>query len=115
MNIIIKTKNFELTPAIREFTEKKIGSLEKYFNLLQQDDNPELAPKTEVIIEVGKTTMHHRKGEIFRAEVLITFYDKKIRAAKSADDLQKAIVEVRDDLQRQITDIKEKMIDQKRK
>ena len=115
MNIIIKTKNIEMTPALREFVEEKIGSLEKYFDLLQEADDPGLVSATDAIVEVGKTTLHHRKGDICRAEVLLTFDRNKLRAAKSADDLEKAIVEVRDDLQRQITDIKERLLDKNRK
>lgn len=115
MNIIIKTKNIEMTPSLREFVEEKIQSLEKYFDFFQTDDDPALISEIEAAVEVGKTTLHHRKGDICRAEVLITFHRNTLRAAKSADDLEKAIVEVRDDLQRQITDFKEKMIDKKRK
>ncbi|MFZ3073553.1 MAG: ribosome-associated translation inhibitor RaiA [Minisyncoccales bacterium] len=115
MNIIVKTKNIEMTPSLREFVEEKIGSLEKYFDLLQEVDDPSLVSKIEAVVEVGRTTLHHRKGDICRAEVLLAFHRNKLRAAKSADDLEKAIVEVRDDLQRQITDFKEKMLDKKRK
>jgi putative sigma-54 modulation protein len=115
MNIIIKTKNIEMTPSLREFVEEKIGSLEKYFDLLRKEDDPALVSAIEADVEVGKTTLHHRKGDICRAEVLLTFHSNKLRAAKSADDLEKAIVEVRDDLQRQITNFKEKMIDKNRK
>ena len=115
MNIIVKTKNIEMTPSLREFVEEKIGSLEKYFDLLQEVDDPSLVSKIEAVVEVGRTTLHHRKGDICRAEVLITFHRNKLRAAKSADDLEKAVVAVRDDLQRQITDFKEKMLDKKRK
>ncbi|UMX47634.1 MAG: ribosome-associated translation inhibitor RaiA [Candidatus Nealsonbacteria bacterium DGGOD1a] len=115
MNIIVKTKNIEMTPSLREFVEEKIGSLEKYFDLLQEVDDPSLVSKIEAVVEVGRTTLHHRKGDICRAEVLITFHRNKLRAAKSADDLEKAVVAVRDDLQRQITDFKEKMLDKARK
>jgi ribosomal subunit interface protein len=115
MNIIIKTKNIELTPTLRIFVETKIGSLEKYFNLLQTEDDPALVSKIEAKVEVGKTTLHHRKGNICRAEVLLSFHRNNLRAAKSADDMEKAVVAVRDDLQRQITAFKEKLIDKSRK
>jgi ribosomal subunit interface protein len=115
MNIIVKTKNFEMTPSLREFVEDRIGSLEKYFDLLREADDPSLVSEIDAVVEVGKTTLHHRKGDICRAEVLLTFHSNKLRAAKSADDIEKAIVAVRDDLQRQITDFKEKAIDKNRK
>ena len=115
MNIIIKTKNFELTPSLREFAEEKIESLERYFDFFQAGEDPKLKSKIDVIIELGKTTAGQRKGNIFRAEVLITFHRNKLRAAESADDLEKAIVAARDKLQRQITDFKEKLLDKTRK
>jgi len=115
MNIIIKTKNIGITPSLREFVEKKIGSLEKYFDFFRTEDNPSLVSTIDANIEVGKTTLHHRKGNIFRAEVLITFHRNTLRAAESADDLEKAVVAVRDDLQRQIADFKERLIDKSRK
>jgi len=114
MNIIIKAKNIELTPTLKDFVEKKISSLEKYFNLLQEEDDPALVSQVEATVEVGKTTLHHRKGDICRAEVLLTFPRHTLRAAKSADDLEKAIDAVRDDLQRQITTFKEKTIEKSR-
>jgi len=115
MNIIIKAKNIEMTPSLKDFVEEKIGSLEKYFDLLQEADDPSLVSKIEAVVEVGKTTLHHRKGDICRAEVLLTFPGNQLRAGKSADDLERAVTEVRDDLQRQITAVKEKMIDKNRK
>lgn len=115
MNIIIKTKNFELTPSLREFAEKKISSLKKYFDFFQKEDDLNLGSRIDAAVELGKTTSGQRKGNIFRAEVLITFHGNSLRAAESADDLEKAVVAVRDNLQRQITDFKEKMIDEKRK
>jgi len=114
MNIQIKAKNIELTPSLKDFAEKKIGSLEKYFNLMQTPDDPSLVSRIEAVVEVGKTTLHHRKGDIFRAEALLSFHRNTLRAAKSADDLEKAIDAVRDDLQRQITTFKEKLIDKSR-
>ncbi len=115
MNIIIKSKNIELTAQLKEFIEKKISSLEKYFNLLQTPDDPSLPPKAEAIVEISRTTFHHRKGDIFRAEVLLTFHRNSLRAGVSAPNLKIAIDAAHDDLQRQITNFKEKIIDQSRK
>lgn len=115
MNIIIKSKNIELTTPLREFIEKKISSLEKYFNLLQTADDPSLSPKAEAIVEISRTTFHHRKGDVFRAEVLLTFHRNSLRAGVSAPNLEIAVDAARDDLQRQITSFKGKIIDKSRK
>lgn len=115
MNIIIKAKNVELEPQLREFIEKKIASLEKYFNLLQTDDDPAMQSKIEADVEIQRTTLHHRKGDVFQAEVLIKFNKNTLRAAVEADDIKKTVIAVHDDLQRQITTFKEKTIDKSRK
>ena len=62
MIINIKTKNIELTSPIRAYAEEKIGSIKKHVHNLNGDS-------VMVDVEVGKTSDHHHKGELFRAEV----------------------------------------------
>lgn len=93
MQINIKTKNITLTDAIKEYVEEKIGPLEKFL----QGVEPII-----VEVEVGKTSQHHNKGDVFRAEVQIEVPGKLLRAESVKDDLRKAIVEVKDNLQVQI-------------
>ena len=115
MNIIIRTKNIEMTPTLREFIEIKISSLEKYCRECQVDDDPSLSSTTEAIVEVGKDTLHHKKGDVYQAQCQFTFNGNKIHAHTDADDLEKAVAAVRDDLQDQLTRLKGKRIDKNRK
>lgn len=115
MNIIIRAKNFELTPTLREFIETKISSIEKYCRDCQIDDDPGLTAAAEAIVEVGKATMHHKKGDVYQAQCQFNFNGNKIHARTDADDIEKAITAVRDDLQDQLTRLKGKKNDKKRK
>ncbi len=98
MQIDIKSKNMKLTEAIKNYVNEKIGGLEKFY------DNILVAR-----VEVGLTTNHHQKGDIFRAEANLEVPQKHIlRAESEKEDLYMAINEVKDDLQRQIKKFKEK-------
>ena len=100
MKINIQAKNMDLTPAIREYAEKKISTLSKFIDA--EDD------EIQMNIEVGKTTNHHRSGDIFRAEVLVSFpsNDKGLYAESEKDYLYSAIDDVRDEMERELIKLK---------
>lgn len=108
MNIMTKGTGFELTPAISEYIDEKVGGLTKY---LASMDNSAV----EARVEVGKTTEHHHKGNIFRAEVNLKLTGHLLRAEHESDDVYAAIDKVHDELKRQIVSLKEKMIDKRRR
>jgi ribosomal subunit interface protein len=88
MSITIKTTLIELTPALSDYAEKRLGSITKY-----TEGTPLIA------VEIGKTTMHHRNGDIFRAEVNITTaLGKQYRAVSEKTDLYEAIDDVRTEI-----------------
>ncbi len=95
MRIRIKTTNIELTPAIEEYVDNKIGGVDK---LLEGMDQKVIEAK----VEIGKTTQHHRKGDIFRAEVNLIVPGKLLRTEAEEWDLRVAIDEARKDLERKI-------------
>ena len=70
-----------------------------------------MLPKDESIfadVELAKTTRHHQKGDIFKAEINLTVSGKLIRAVAEEWDLRVAIDAVKDELQREIKGNKEK-------
>jgi ribosomal subunit interface protein len=82
----------ELTPALSDYTEKRLGTITKYTEGTAQ-----------IAVEIGKTTMHHRNGEIFRAEVnVITPLGKQYRAVSEKIDLYEAIDDIRAEIVREI-------------
>lgn len=102
MKMHIKATNFTLTPAIDDLITEKIGGLEKYV--------PQLEEKgvLECWVEVGKTTKHHQKGDVFRAEADMRLPGKIIRAEAEKKTLIMAVAEVKDELQKQIKTYKGK-------
>jgi putative sigma-54 modulation protein len=100
MKIKIRAKNFDLTPAIDEYVSKKIATLEKF-----------LGPNKETLceIEIGRTTNHHKSGDIFRAEVnIVQPGNKQVYAFAEESDLYAAIDIVRDEAERVIVSRKNK-------
>ena len=98
MTINIKTTNMDLTPAIEDYVNKKLASLEKF-----KGDG-----EASIYVEVGKTTNHHKQGELFKAEINLGLNGKNFFTDSEKDDLYKAIDESEEDLIRQITYKKDK-------
>lgn len=102
MNINIKSTNISLTSAIQEYVEKKVRSLEKFIH-----DNTE---NIRVEVEVGKTSNHHKSGDIFRAEARISFKGQEIYVVAEKDDLYASIDEMRAKAERECTTEKDKKL-----
>ncbi len=97
MNINIKTTNIELTPAISDYVNKKIESLEKFVGSQKKD------AETQVWVEIGKTTKHHEQGDIFRTEVQMRLPHASLRAEAVNEDLYASIDAVRDEVRREMS------------
>ena len=109
MTLNIKATNITLTPALREYVEKKIGSLDRFLARWEREG------AIEVWIEVGRTTRHHVKGDIFRAEVTVRMPGRKVlRADDEGVDVRAAIDKVRDILKTEIQKYKETAEEKKR-
>lgn len=101
MQIQIKSTNIELTENLKNYIEEKINSCEKFIHT-----NFPL----EAYVEIEKMTKHHRKGNIFRAEVNLPLPGKLIRCESRKDDIYLSITDLKDKLQREIKEYKEKEI-----
>ncbi len=104
MNIIIKTKNFELTGYWEKIINEKVGKLEKFAKTLKKDS-------MEVFVEVEKETNHHRKGDLFIANIQVPLPGKMLMAISHGEDLNKAIIEAKDELEIEIKKYKLKTIE----
>ena len=93
MKINFKGTNLNLTPEILDYCREKLSHLEK---LLAEDESA----STEV--ELGKTTRHHKHGEIFRAEVNLHTAGRRFRSEAVAEDLYAAIDEAKDELSTEV-------------
>lgn len=94
MKINIKATNIELTPAISEYVNKKISVLEKYI---------ERGREVVAEVEVGRSTKHHKTGDIFRAEAHISGGGLDLYVASEQSDLYAAIDVVKDELSEALT------------
>lgn len=120
MKINIKATNLDLTPAIREYIEEKIGSLDRFLRrfvgvrpcvgLKRFESKNEI----EVFVEIARTTKHHRHGNVLYAEATVPIGKKILRAEHFDWDIRVAIDKVRDKLQQEIKKYKEIKIEKDR-
>ena len=93
MNIKIKTTGISLTPAISEYTDKRLIKISK---IIGGD------PSYICDLELAKTTNHHKNGDIFRAEIHIVGKGKDLYASAEDADLYAAIDAMRDEIVREL-------------
>ncbi len=100
MNIQIKATNISLTDSITDYVTKKLKSIERFVDA----ENPDAVCH----IEVGKTTAHHKNGDVYRAEVRIALPGREVYVATEEQDLYAAIDAIKDDAQHALTSSKDK-------
>lgn len=83
MRTTIKATNIEHTNAIDSYLLKKLKELER---VLEPKEKSELAR-----IELGKSTKHHKGGEVFFAEITFHVKKKDFRAVAKGVTLYEAI------------------------
>ncbi len=98
MNINIKATNMELTSAITDYVNKRLSSITKF------SKGGEMAGH----VEVGKTTNHHKQGDVFKAEFDININGEKFFASSEQSDLYAAIDDAKEEIVRSITHNKDR-------
>lgn len=101
MQINIKATAIELTPAIYNYVMDKMTSCKKFLNVEDEE-------AIKFNVEVGKTTRHHKEGDLFRAEVNLNFNGQILRVEKTEEDLYAAIDVAKDELIEQINNFNKK-------
>jgi len=92
MNIIVNGRHLEITPALRQYAEEKIGKFTKYLSNISE---------AIVTLSVEK----HRQ----KAEVLLKINGYLIQAECVTGDVYSAIDEVVEKLEKQVVKYKEKL------
>lgn len=100
MKINLQGKNIELTETIKDYVLKKVAILEKF--VANENDDAFIS------IEIGKTTNHHKQGEVYKAEIDLSFSGKKFRTVSEKEDLYASIDDAKEILEYQIIQSKEK-------
>jgi len=94
MNITVKTKNHQLTEAMRELIEGKFSGLMKFEKRLE-------SPAT-LACEIEQSIAAVRAGARYRAEGNLSLNGRLFRAEAMDETLEGAIDAVRDDLMREL-------------
>lgn len=98
MSITITSQNIDLTAALKDYTEKRLTSLAKFTGGIPV-----------ITAEIGKTTLHHKQGEVFRASATVrTPLGKEYHAVSDQNDLYAAIDDVRSELAGMLSEGKKK-------
>lgn len=95
----IKTTNMELTDAISAYVHKKVDALYKFV----MPDEEALAE-----IEIGRTTNHHHKGEVYKAEINLIYGKDNFRTVIINDDLYAAIDKMKEGILNEVRRSKRK-------
>jgi|ETNmetMinimDraft_26_1059896.scaffolds.fasta_scaffold109567_2 putative sigma-54 modulation protein len=96
MKYELKSKDMEMTDAIRDHLDKSVSKLDKFYNNI-----------TNAHFDVGMISHHHHKGKIFRAEGNLNVPGKLLRAESTNEDLYHAIDEMVSKLKRELITYKE--------
>lgn len=91
----------QLTPAISSYVKEKLV-------LPIQEILSEPEENVKIYVEVGKSTKHHQKGNVFVAEVNVSFPGGGVRARAETGDLYAAIDLAKDEVFDEITSLRGK-------
>ncbi len=90
----IKAINIYLSNSITKYINKRLNIIIKKFG----NKKP-----TKCSVEIEKTTNHHKKGDVYKAEINITLDGVHFLTVSEKDDLYKAIDDARGQIVRRIT------------
>lgn len=100
MSINIQITKMRLPKEAREHLTSKLEALRKFIDL---DSD-----RAKVQVEVGKTTGHHKSGNIFKAEITIREGRYVFRADASEEDVVTAIDKMQNMILRNLRDARKK-------
>ena len=106
MQVDIKATGMELTDAIRAFVQEKMDTLDA--------KTVRFGDVVRAEVEVGRTTAHHKTGEVYRAEVHIRLPGKVVYVEATHLDLYTAINQARKEAEREIVEYKDSYDSQKK-
>ena len=102
MKINEKGTNMQITEEIKDYLYKKLAHLDKFVD--SQDES------IMCDVELGKTTNHHKKGNIFRTEINLHIAGKNLRAVSEMDELFASIDIAKDEMTRELNFNKDKRV-----
>ncbi|MCL4392332.1 ribosome-associated translation inhibitor RaiA [Patescibacteria group bacterium] len=108
MKINIESTGLDLTPSIKTYIETKLTPLGRIIKRF------ETKGEITAFVEVGRSTKHHKHGDVFRASIDIEVPGKKLFAENESPDLRTAIDMVKNKIKDDIQKYKEKSTDKRK-
>jgi len=97
MQINLQARNIELTEDIKDYVLKRVTNLEKLLSSIEEKGGEVL-----VHFDIGKTTEHHRTGQVFHADCLVNIHGEKFYYATDKESLYECIDEIKERLYEEI-------------
>jgi ribosomal subunit interface protein len=101
MRLTTKYTNLDHSPILDQYINEKFSKLER---LVEKFD---LEGAVEARVEVARTTKHHQKGPVYRAEINLKLPHKLLRADQEDWDIRVAIDQTKDKIEREVIKYKE--------
>lgn len=108
MKINIESTGLDLTPSIKTYIETKLTPLGRIIKRF------EAKGEITAFIEVGRSTKHHKHGDVFRASIDIEVPGRKLFAENESPDLRTAIDMVKNKIKDDVQKYKEKSTDKRK-
>lgn len=103
MKINLQAKNIELTSVIKDYVIKKVTNLEKLLSKMEKEGGEVL-----VHFEVGKSTNHHKSGDVFHSDCLVRINGEEFYFSADGEDLYQTVDEIKENLFNEIEKKKNK-------
>lgn len=104
-NIIYKGTGLEITDSVREYTEKKLDFIFRKYDVVNNT----------IQIEIGKTTNHHKNGEVYFAEAHFQVKKRDVYARAEKKDVYESLNTLQSEIYSQLSTNKEKVLSLMRK
>lgn len=103
MKYTTKATDIALSVSVEEYIAKKMASLDK---VTKHFDGAVTAQ-----VEAGRTTRHHRSGDVFRVEIMVQIKKKDLRAEATGKTVLEAMDKAQEEMRTELERYKEKTVD----
>lgn len=103
MKYTTKATDIVLSASVEEYIGKKMAALDK---VASHFDGTVTAA-----VEAGRTTRHHRSGDVFRVEIMVHVKKKDLRAEATGKTVLEAMDKAQEDMRTELERLKEKNVD----
>lgn len=103
MKYVTKATDMELSASVEEYIGRKMAALDKVAAHFEGVTTAE--------VEAGRTTRHHRTGDVFRVEIMVHVKKKDLRAEATGKTVLEAMDKAQEGMRTELERLKEKSVD----